>query len=107
MDFKNEIKNLIINGIFGQKLLNKIKKYQDYELLVRPDAFTIPKNNEKGFEVEILNSKNLGLITELTIKVLGHSETIKILIFTNILEDLVRSKKLLFNKEWAFVFPKS
>ena len=62
---------------------------------------------KKGFEVEILNSKNLGLITELTIKVLGHSETIKILIFTNILEDLVRSKKLLFNKEWAFVFPKS
>ena len=107
MDFKNEIKKLIINGLFGQKLLKRTEKYNDYELLVRPDAFTIPKNNEKGFEVEIIYSKNLGPITELTIKVLGHSEVIKILIFSNILIDLVNSKKLFFNKEWAFVFPKS
>ena len=107
MDFKNKTKKLIINGIFGIKLLKNVENYDDYELLVRPDAFTIPKNNEKGFEVEIIYSKNIGPLTELEIKVLGRLEIIKILIFTNIFKDLINSKKLLFNKEWAFVFPKS
>ena len=107
MDFKKETKKLIINGIFGTKLLKTTEKYNDYELLVRPDAFTIPKNNEKGFEVEIIYSKNIGPLTELEIKVLGRLEIIKILIFTNIFKDLINSKKLLFNKEWAFVFPKT
>jgi len=107
MDFKNKTKKLIINGIFGIKLLKNVENYDDYELLVRPDAFTIPKNNEKGFEVEIINSKNIGSLTELKIKVLRNSEIIKILIFTNIFIELISRKKLLFNKEWAFVFPKS
>ncbi len=107
MDFKNKTKKLIINGIFGIKLLKNVENYDDYELLVRPDAFTIPKNNEKGFEVEIIYSKNIGSLTELKIKVLRNSEIIKILIFTNIFIELISRKKLLFNKEWAFVFPKS
>ena len=87
--------------------IKNVENYDDYELLVRPDAFTIPKNNEKGFEVEIIYSKNIGPLTELEIKVLGRLEIIKILIFTNIFKDLINSKKLLFNKEWAFVFPKT
>jgi len=54
-----------------------------------------------------IEGKNLGLLTELEINVSGSPLNIKILVYTNIFNMLINVKKLLFDKEWAFVFPKS
>ena len=107
IDFNKDNMSSIINGLFGEKFSNRIRELNDYELLIRPDAFSISKNTKKGFELEIIDFKNLGVLTEIEIKVLGSSSNIKILIYTNVFNKLYKSKKLLFDKEWAFVFPKS
>ena len=107
MDFKEQEKQLIFKGIFGEKFSENVIKGNNFELLIRPDAFSIPNENEKGFELEIISYKNLGLLTELEINVSGSPLNIKILVYTNIFNMLINVKKLLFDKEWAFVFPKS
>ena len=65
MDFNKDNKSLIINGLFGEKFSNRIRELNDYELLIRPDAFSISKKTKKGFELEIIDFKNLGVFNRI------------------------------------------
>jgi len=99
-------KNKKIKGGLSVFLLDDILLDGKYEVLIRPDAFSIPLGSD-GFSVEVLNFKSLGSITEVEIGLGKENNVLKILIYTNILKDLIKKKKLLFNKDWAFVFPKN
>ena len=100
------VKNKKITGALSEHLLGDKMLDGKYEVLIRPDAFSIPLGSD-GFSVEILKFKSMGSITEVEIGVGKENNVSKILIYTNILKDLIKTKRLLFNKDWAFVFPKS
>ena len=75
-----------------------------FEVIIRPEAFSYSKNNRKAISLHIINYQYLGLLTEITINN-KRNKNIKFLIFFNFLDKVLSSNKLLFNKEWAFVFP--
>ena len=89
----------------GSIKINDSTVNNDYEILIRPDAFTIPKNNNQGIDIEILRFKYRGQLTEIEIKDNIKGNNIKFLIYSNVFEELRMKNKLLFNKDWAFVFP--
>ena len=97
-------KNRFLNTPFG-KISVTSKIISKYELIVRPEAFTFTKTSKNAISINIINYKYLGLLTELEISILKYEKNIKILIFSNILDKVLLYKKLLFNKDWAFVFP--
>ena len=97
-------RNGILNTPF-EKISVSSKIITKYELIVRPEAFTFTKNSKKAILIDIINYKYLGLATEIEVSVVKNKNNIKILIFSNILDKVLLYKKLLFNKDWAFVFP--
>ena len=100
------IKNQKIFGVLSEHLSLDKTLDGEYEVLIRPDAFSIPIGSD-GISIEILKFKSLGSITEVEIRIGKENNVLKILIYTNILKDLIKTKRLLFNKDWAFVFPKN
>ncbi len=97
--------NGFINTPFGSIKINDSTVNNDYEILIRPDAFTIPKNNNQGIDIEILRFKYRGQLTEIEINDNIKGNNVKFLIYSNVFEELRMKNKLLFNKDWAFVFP--
>ena len=85
--------------------LRDISLRQNISLVYLEQIFSkLKKNNRKAISLHIINYQYLGLLTEITIDNKSN-KNIKFLIFSNILDKVLSSKKLLFNKEWAFVFP--
>ena len=78
---------------------------QDYEIFIRPEAFSISYNLDKGINVKIKALKNLGGIYQLSLLIDGKYKVKNIYFPSGIIEDLKKGAKLLFNKDWAFVFP--
>ncbi len=96
--------NGFLNTPFGRiKVISNKNKI--FELIIRPEAFSYSKNSRNAISINIINYKYLGLLTEIIMLDNKSNKNIKFLIFSNILDKLLSSKKLLFNKEWAFVFP--
>ena len=96
----------IIHTPFGK--INKFSNIMDdkeYEIFIRPEAFSISYNLDKGINVKIKALKNLGGIYQLSLLIDGKDEVEKIFFPSGIIEDLKKGAKLLFNKDWAFVFP--
>ncbi len=97
-------RNGILYTPFG-KINVSLSKAISYEVIIRPEAFAFSKNSKKAFSIKILKYQYLGLLTELEISVHKGNKTAKFFIFSNILDKVLSNKKLIFNKEWAFVFP--
>jgi iron(III) transport system ATP-binding protein len=97
--------NGLINTPFGSIKIDDNITNNVYEILIRPDAFTIPNNNNEGINIEILNFKYIGQLTEVEIKDNIKGNSVKFLLYSNIFKELRTKNKLLFNKDWAFVFP--
>ena len=96
--------NDVLNTPFG-KIRVSPNKNKMFEVIIRPEAFSYSKNYKKAVSLNIINYQYLGLLTEIIILDNKSNKNIKFLIFSNILEKVLSSNKLLFNKEWAFVFP--
>ena len=73
--------------------------------MINKNHYLSVKQSKNAISINIINYKYLGLLTELEISILKNEKNIKILIFSNILDKVLLYKKLLFNKDWAFVFP--
>ncbi len=97
-------RNGYLNTPFG-KISVVNNKNTKYEVIIRPEAFIFSKNSKKTFALSIINYKYLGPLTEIEIFDSNTRKNIKFLIFSNILDKVLVSKKLLFDKDWAFVFP--
>lgn len=96
------------NGILYTPFGNidvKTSKNVEFELIIRPEAFTYSKNSKKSVSINIVKYRYLGLLTEIKISVGKENRSINFFIFSNILDKVLLNKKILFNKEWAFVFP--
>lgn len=93
----------ILNTPFGKITVND-KYTTKYELIIRPEAFTF-SNSKKLIKINIISYKYLGILTEVEISDLNKSKNIKFLLFSNVFDKILISERLLFNKDWAFVFP--
>jgi len=97
-------RNGVLNTPFG-KINITTNKNKMFELIIRPEAFAYSKNSKNAFVINIINYQYLGLLTEIEILDIKSNKNIKFLLFSNIFDQVLANKKLLFNKEWAFVFP--
>jgi iron(III) transport system ATP-binding protein len=97
-------KSGILNTPFGKISVNSNKSIK-YEVIIRPEAFTFSRSSNKTFILNIISHKYLGILTEVKIFDANSKKNIKFLLFSNIFKKAISSKKLLFNKDWAFVFP--
>ena len=96
----------LIKTPFGSiNIVNK-KSQGSYKVLIRPDAFSIASNNEEAINIKIINFKYIGLLTEVEIVDENNKDNnFKFLVYSNIFKNIYKNNKLLFNKDWAFVFP--
>ena len=96
----------LITTPFG--IINGIKNMIDgksYDVFIRPEAFSTTSRKSEGLNVEIKNIKYLGGFYQLTLLIEGKSLIDNAFFPSGIVRDLKKGKKLLFNKDWAFVFP--
>jgi len=105
-DYTATSKNGFLNTPFGSLKIKQDMYTNYYEVLIRPDAFSIPHNEKEGIEINIESYKHIGALTEVEIRDKNNNKNIKLLIFSNIFNEIKKMNKLLFNKDWAFVFPK-
>jgi len=103
--YRSKANNGFITTPFGKIDINDKIASNYYEVLIRPDAFTIPKSNEEAISIKIISYKCIGVLTEIEIEDKNKGNNLKFLVYSNIFKEIHEGKKLLFNKDWAFVFP--
>jgi ABC-type Fe3+/spermidine/putrescine transport system ATPase subunit len=86
------------------RIEDKIVK-NNYQVLIRPDAFSIASKEEESIPIKIVNYKYIGALTEVEILDNNKDYNFKFLVYSNIFQEIYKKNKLSFNKDWAFVFP--
>lgn len=97
----------LLNTPFGKiNSVDKLIEDKPYDIFIRPEAFSISSIEKNGINVKIENVKYLGGFYQLS--VLIEEKIIDNVFFpSGIISQLKIGKKLLFDQDWAFVFPKS
>tara|TARA_B110000090_G_C13375360_1_gene443721 strand:+ start:934 stop:1977 length:1044 start_codon:yes stop_codon:yes gene_type:complete len=100
-----DVHNRSIMTPFGAiSIEDKIVK-SNYQVLIRPDAFSIASKEEESISLKIVNYKHIGVLTEVEILDNNKGDNFKFLVYSNIFQEIYKKNKLSFNKDWAFVFP--
>jgi ABC-type Fe3+/spermidine/putrescine transport system ATPase subunit len=103
--FSCNVDNRSIMTPFGAiSIEDKIIK-NNYQVLIRPDAFSIASKEEESIPIKIVNYKYIGALTEVEILDSNKGDNFKFLVYSNIFQEIYKKNKLSFNKDWAFVFP--
>ena len=95
----------VLETAFGEINLSKAEENKLYKIFIRPEAFHFTYEKNKGTNIKIKNLTNLGGYCLVNITIKNKKLIENVFLPSSIISDLENNAKLLFNQDWAFVFP--